>query len=141
METALQSLSQRSYSHQKLVEKLRKAGFAETEVAECLTRLEKWGYINDREFGVHRISSLLGRLKSRSYIEMDLVDQGLSPALTAELLESGYSGDLEVTIAKKLLQKRKNPKRETAARGYGILMRAGFSENTIRQCFPDVSST
>lgn len=134
IDLALKSLSHQAYSRNKMVAKLKKAGFSETQINECIARLENWGYLNDREYGIERIATLQARLKSRSYAAGDLELQGISSNLIHELLAEFYPEEMEIGIAHKLLAKKVNQKNK----GYSSLARAGFSENTISHCFPDI---
>ncbi len=131
---ALKSLSRQAYSRSKIAVKLKQAGFDEAQTDECITRLENWGYLNDREYGIGRIATLQARLKSRGYVAGDLESQGISSKLIHELLAEFYPEEMEMEIARKLLAKKANQKNK----GYGSLARAGFSENTLRHCFPDI---
>lgn len=133
MDLALKSLSRQAYSRAKLATRLGRAGFEEPQIDECLKRLENWGYLNDREYGIARIATLQKRLKSRNYVASDLEAQGLSPELIGQLLAEFYPEEMEIEIAWKLLKKKAG----VAKKGLGLLARAGFSENTIQHCFPD----
>lgn len=135
MDLALRSLSRQAYSRRKMVAKLNRAGFDEDQTDQCVSRLESWGYINDREFGIGRIATLQARLKSRNYVAGDLESQGLSSELVRELLAEFYPEEMELEIARKLLQKKRNKK----ANGYSLLIRAGFSESTVQRCFPELT--
>lgn len=137
MDLALKSLSRQAYSRSKMIAKLNRAGFDQIQTTECITRLENWGYLNDREYGIARLATLQARLKSRNYVAGDLELQGISSKLIPELLAEFYPEEMEIEIARQLLQK--NPTKKD--KGYGLLARAGFSENTVHQCFPDISPT
>lgn len=134
MDVALKSLSRQGYSHNKMVAKLNRAGFDKNQTEECVTRLENWGYLNDREYGIRRIAVLQARLKSRNYVAGDMELQGLSPELIQQLLAEFYPEDMELEIARQLLQKKSGKK----SKDYNTLARAGFSEGIIRHCFPDL---
>lgn len=135
MDLALRSLSHQAYSRSKMVAKLNRAGFDEDQINQCVSRLENWGYLNDREFGIRRIATLQARLKSRNYVAGDLESQGLSSELVRELLTEFYPEEMELEIARKLLQK----KRDKKTNGYSLLIRAGFSESTVHHCFPELT--
>lgn len=135
MDLALRSLSRQACSRSKMVAKLNRAGFDEDQINQCVSRLENWGYLNDREFGIGRIATLQARLKSRNYVAGDLESQGLSSELVRELLAEFYPEEMELEIARKLLQK----KRDKKANGCSFLIRAGFSESTVRRCFPELT--
>lgn len=134
MDLALKCLSRRAYSRSKIAAKLNRAGFDEIQINECVRRLENWGYLNDREFGINRIATLQARLKSRNYVAGDLEAQGISHESVQELLAEFYPEEMEAEIACKLLERKPNKKNK----GYALLLRAGFSESTIHRCFPDL---
>ena len=135
MDLALKSLSRRAYSRSKMVAGLNRAGFDERQTKECISKLENWGYLNDREFGISRIATLQARLKSRNYVAGDLESQGIPSLLIAELLAEFYPEEMELEIARKLLQKKQRPQNK----GPAVLTRAGFSESTVHRCFPDMT--
>ncbi len=135
MDLALKSLSRQACSRSKMAAKLNRAGCDPNQTDECIGRLENWGYLNDREFGIGRIATLQARLKSRNYVAGDLELQGISSKMIQELLAEFYPEEMEVEIARKLLQKKPDQKNK----GYASLIRAGFSENTVQQCFPDLT--
>ncbi len=141
METALKYLSRQSFTEHKLSSKLKTAGFEDEEVTETISRLKIWGYLNDREFGVNRIKKLQERLKSRSCIELDLKNNGISTNLINKLLDLYYPEQMEIQIARELLQKKTSSGRFDTVKLWSYLLRAGFSENTIHLCFPNVDPT
>ena len=139
MEMALNFLSRRAYTEQKLTERLSGFGFNQVDINETLSRLKSWGYLNDNEYGKTRITHLQTRLKSRAFVEGDLRANGLKPELIDELLNIYYPESLEIEIARKLLRRKLQAKRQSKTLGCTFLMRSGFSENTIQRCFPDGS--
>lgn len=141
LETALKCLNRQALTAQKLTDKLLRAGFENDAVAECVGRICQWGYLNDRQLGMDRLKSLQVKLKSRSFIETDLTHSGLEPSLVNELLDEYYPEATEVDIAQKLLARKYNGQKDSAVKMGQYLQRAGFSENTVRQCFSGVSST
>lgn len=133
MDLALKSLSRQAYSRSKMIAKLNRAEFEQDQIDECIKRLENWGYLNDREYGIGRIATLQARLKSRNYVAGDLELQGLHPKLIQELLTEFYPEETELEIARRLLQKKSG----NQTKKYNFLVRAGFSENTVHHCFPE----
>lgn len=140
LDEALKFLNRQAYSERKLANKLKTAGFLETTINECLDRLRNWGYINDREFGINRIKQLQARLKSRSFTLLDLEEQGLPKDIITELINCYYPEEQELVIARKLMLKRANSLGKQS-KTWGYLVRAGFSENTVRHCFPSIDPT
>jgi regulatory protein len=141
METALRYLERQDYTEQNLAEKLLKTGFESVEVTECLRRIRNWGYVNDCQFAVARIKKLQAKYKSRLYIEGYLLKSGLKPEMVAELLNELYPEKTELEIAGKLLRRKYSQKEISQAKQWQFLIRAGFSENTVSQCFADISTT
>jgi regulatory protein len=141
MEIALRYLERQDYTEQNLAEKLHKTGFESEEVAECLRRIRNWGYVNDCQFAVARIKKLQAKYKSRLYIEGYLLKSGLKPEMVAELLTELYPEKLELEIARKLLRHKFSQKEISEAKQWQFLIRAGLSENTVSQCFADISTT
>lgn len=140
LEAALEYLDHQAYSEQQMVQKLKAAGFSETAIQECLSRLNNWNYLNDRKFGEARIHQLQVRLKSRAFVIFDLENHGLNHEIISELMDAYYPEEYELEIAKTLKNKKATPsKPEIKVRVY--LVRNGFSENTVRQCFPSIDPT
>jgi SOS response regulatory protein OraA/RecX len=141
MEAALKCLDKQALTAQKLTDKLLRSGFEVAAVAECVERICHWGYLNDRQFGVDRLKFLQAKLKSRSYIEADLAHTGLEQSVVNELMDEYYPEVIEVDIAQKLLAHKFNSQKNSVVKMGQYLLRTGFSENTVRQCFPGISST
>lgn len=141
LEIALKFLTKRAYSTEQLMKRLLEFGFIEQEINECINRLQGWGYLNDKEFGLRRLATLIARYKSRAFVENDLRVSGLNMDLIKELLAIHYPETLELEIAQKLICRKPNNRLKSETWGPGFLSRAGFSENTIHQCFPELSPT
>jgi regulatory protein len=141
MDVALNLLGHRPFTERQLAEKLSQSGFDPEDIHEALKRLKGWGYLNDNEYGMNRINTLQARYKSRAFVEGDLMVHGLKPELIQELLNTYYPESLEIDIAQQLLRRKSHVKRQSKTRGPAFLIRSGFSENTVHQCFPEVSST
>ncbi len=141
MEIALDLLSRRAYVEKKMIQRLSESGCNMEEINETLSRLRQWGYLNDREYGKNRIVTLQSRLKSRAFVENDLRIGGLESGLIKELMNSYYPELLEIQIARQILLRNPHKQQRNKAWGPAFLIRSGFSENTVQQCFPEVSST
>lgn len=141
MDLALKFLAKQAYSRKKLSDKLYKAGFEQTEIVECLDRLSGWGYLDDRKFGIRQIELMQNKLKSRNYIRTHLVESGMNAVLVDELLEEFYPVSLELEIARKYIDKRRSEHHRSKSPEWIFLVRAGFEENTVHKCFPDIYPT
>ncbi|HOJ77307.1 MAG TPA: regulatory protein RecX [Bacillota bacterium] len=140
MDVALKLLSKQSYSQSKLYERLRRNGFDSETIEDCIIRLVEWGYLNDREYTSRKIELLIAKLKSRCYIKNYLINEGLEENLIDSLLDEAYPESLEIQIAERLLTKHRNSSKKRTV-DYRILVRGGFSENTISKCFPELDTT
>lgn len=141
MQLALKHLDRQAYSEGKLRQKLELSGVSNPEAEEAITRLKSWGYLNDWEFGKNRVLALQARLKSREYVRCDLTENGLANALVDELLAAFYPRDAELEIARNFLKKRNRASKKPdphARSNWAALARAGFSEETIHGCFPEI---
>lgn len=134
----MQWLGRQPYSVAKLRGRLERAGAEPEAVEECLARLSGWGYLDDRKFAAGRIAVLKGRLKSRAYVEYDLLNQGLAPATVAEILTAEYPWEEELAVLGRLL-KRKSGQPGDPAKEYQRLIRAGFDEEAVRRYLPEPS--
>ncbi len=136
MEIALKLLAKRNYTNSQLVNKLAENGFESEEIEECFQELTRWNYLNDYNYGVTRIIFLQKKMRSLAYVENDLLSKGIASQVVTTLLEEYYPLELELEIAKNFLhQKYSNNK--IPASGWRLLVNAGFSENTLRHCFPE----
>ena len=140
LNVALEYLDHQALSEQKLAQKLKIAGYSESAIEESFSQLRKMGYIDDYRLGEARIHQLLGRLKSRAFSRLDLQSHGISKEIIHELLDNYYSEEQELEIALKLIRKKStSSKPQLKIRAY--LVRNGFSENTVRHCFPSIDPT
>ncbi|HYH04596.1 MAG TPA: RecX family transcriptional regulator [Bacillota bacterium] len=141
MERALRYLNRRNMTGTQLTGKLLKDGFEPEAVMECLEQIRRWGYLDDREYVIRQIESLQVKLKSRLYVEEYLLHSGVERLLVTELLDNYYPEVSELSVAKKLVAQKFQNKPISCDKKRQYLLRAGFSENTVGQCFFDRSST
>ncbi|TGE32263.1 RecX family transcriptional regulator [Desulfosporosinus sp. Sb-LF] len=103
-EVALDCLSRRALTHYELETRLKQKGFESSEVNDVLERMEKLGYLNDRDLAM---AYSINRLKhySRQRVQQDLQNRGLESQLIEQALELAYSSDDEfqqcLTLAKR----------------------------------------
>lgn len=138
---ALKLLDRRAYSEAKLRQKMEQSGIFDLQSELAIARLKSWGYLDDREYGKNRVRALQIRLKSREYVRGDLTEDGLEGGLVDELLSEFYPWGAELEIARDFLKKRVRPNQKTVLRArseWTALVRAGFSEETIRDCLPEI---
>lgn len=138
-EVALRSLSRTPKSTREISRRLRDRGFEEQLIGEVVCELEKYGYLNDRDFariyseGCLRTNPLGPRLLSQK-----LFKKGLSRELIEQTVEETYRQHDEVTLAKRLLMKRREAyegldSRIARKRKADYLARRGFCWDAIRE--------
>jgi len=138
MQEALRLLGQRAYSRWGMSEALRRRGYAEAEIAECLERLTDWGYIKDDEFARDRIAHYRNKGKGREYVFGRLLENGLPEEDIRRYLEEWYPWTEEYRLARQIAEKRlsqtENPSRKEKMRVLRYLAQSGFTEEAIRAC-------
>jgi len=140
LEAALGYLDHQPYSEQRLNQKLKNDGFTEEAVGESISRLKNWNCIDDRKFGESRIHQLKARFKSRAFVIFDLENHGIKREIITEIMNIYYPEQYELEIAVALVQKMViSGKKKEKINAY--LVRNGFSENTVRQCFYGIDPT
>ena len=136
MEVALKLLSKKNYTESQLIEKLVEIGFGIEEIDDCFQELKRWNYLSDYNYGVTRTRLLQKKLRSLAYIENDLLSKGMAIEVVRILLKEYYPIELELEIAKEFLKKKYHGC-EIPISGWKVLANAGFTENTLRHCFPE----
>ena len=104
MVVAVDCLSRRALTHYELETRLKQKGFESSEVHKALTKLEEWGYLNDKELALTFSQNRLKRYSRRRVLQ-DLQNRGLEPPMIEQVLESTYSSEDEfqqcLTLTKK----------------------------------------
>ncbi len=135
---AYRSLSLRPRSRAEVVRKLKEKGFSELLVDAVLQDLDRFGYVNDREFALQWTRSRI-RLRGfgRRRIEQELREKGISREYIAEALSASFEDSSEFDLAVREAEK----KLKTLARFgpdvrrrrlAGLLERKGFPSSVIR---------
>jgi regulatory protein len=138
-EAALRSLSRTPKSTREISRRLKDWGFEEQVIGEVVCELEKYGYLNDREFArIYSESCLRTNPLGPRLLSQKLFTKGLSRELIQQTIEETYRQHDEVTLAKKLLAKRRDTyeavdSRIARKRKADYLARRGFSWDAIRE--------
>ncbi len=137
-DSALRILSRRDHSIVELRRKLEKKGFPEEEIRRVVAEGLRLGYLDD-ERAAH---ALINRLKNKGCgirrIRFELRQRGLSGGPFIALLQSRFSPEEELGLARRVLERKLKTCSATAgepakrARLYRFLLGRGFSELTIR---------
>ena len=95
LEYSLTLLQRRDYCRQELGFKLEKRGYKKDEIAEALSRLEQWGYLDDMAYLLRKVDKYLEVGKSRAFIRQRLLLSGIKPEMIEDGLEQLYPVEKE----------------------------------------------
>jgi regulatory protein len=135
-EYALRALAGRAHSISDLREKLRRRAERSADVEAVLSRLKRYGYLDDRQFAANYAASRLqGQGFGKSRVLRDLRQKKVARAVAEQAVLEAYRGTDEVLLVEKFLR-RKYRKVELGeflaaprnlASAYRKLRMAGFS--------------
>jgi regulatory protein len=135
---AYRLLTYRPRSRAELVEKLRDREFEGCVIDRVLVDLERFGYINDRQFAEQWTASRV-RLRGlgRRRVEQELRNKGIDREIIRDVLVETLSLDNEKAVANAVAQRKllsmKNVEPVACKRRLaGFLERKGFSSEIIR---------
>ncbi len=141
---AYRLLTYRPRSRRELMGKLQDRGFDGSVIEGVLAELERYGYVNDRQFAEQWAA---GRLRLRGFgrhrVERELRDKGIERDIIAETLASVYTNEIEIGTARASAETKLKVLREFDAgtrtrRLAAFLERKGFSYDTIRTVLKDL---
>jgi regulatory protein len=143
---AYRLLTYRPRSRAELVGKLRDREFEEAVIDRVVSDLERFGYINDRQFAEQWVASRV-RLRGlgRRRVEQELRNKGIDRDIVRDVLVETLSLDDEEAVAKQAAERKLRSMRniEPLARKRrlaGFLERKGFSSEIIRSIIRTVPS-
>jgi regulatory protein len=139
---ALRALSSRAHSISELRDKLRRRAEREADVEDVLSRLKRYGYLDDRRLAESYTASRLeneglGRLR----VLRDLRRKRVAPAVAEQAVREAYRETDEIRLIEGFLERkyRKIPLKAYLAEprhlasAYRRLRLAGFSSGTVIQ--------
>lgn len=133
-ERALYILKASSKTKRQMIDKLKKDNYPDVAIEKTIEFLEKYNYINDYEFAENYVSRNIGN-KSIHRIKSELCVKGIDKAIldkTLVNLENNEDESVRKLIEKKI--KRYNlAEVKDKRRFYGLLMRNGYSYDTIQR--------
>lgn len=94
-EYAIDCLSRRALSHCELEARLCARGYEGSEIKAVMDKMEKWGYLDDRELALMVAENRLKRYSRRRVLQ-DLQNRGLESQVIEQVLELTYSRDNEL---------------------------------------------
>lgn len=119
-ECALDLLSYRDYSEQKLRERLQQKGADEEQAGEAVARLRSCGIVNERRYAENIYEAWLGkRCYGRLHLQAELQKRGVRQELIDELLQN-FTPELEALQAENAaaLFMQRNRQKLAAAQRY-----------------------
>lgn len=142
---ALRFLSFRRRTEKEIKDKLRKKGFDEKSIGRTIDKLKEYDLINDSEFATAwvkerlaykpRGKKLLAQELWKKGIRKDIIDQ-----VTEELCQDESKSAIE--LLEKIKGRYKNLEPKVARRRmYGLLLRRGFSYETVNRAIQDFVDT
>ncbi len=141
---AYRLLTYRPRSRAEIIEKLLEKGFDSTVIEPVLEDLERYGYVNDRQFAEQWTA---GRLRLRGFgrhrIERELRDKGIGRDIIAATLANVCNDEIEMRTARasaerKLKMLRSFDREIRRRRLAAFLERKGFSYDIIRTVLKDL---
>lgn len=138
-EIAFRSLSHTPKSTSEISKKLKERDFQEQVIGEVIRELEKYGYLNDRNFArMYSESCLRAKPLGPKLLSQKLFKKGLNKELIDETVKEIYRQHDQVALAGRLLRKREGvyrglDPRTARKRKADYLARRGFGWDTIKE--------
>lgn len=139
-EKATDILGSRMHSKKEIFDKLLKKGYEKTVIEKAITKLEDYGFIDDRLFAKEFVAS--ATRYSKKIKEQKLKQKGVSSDIVSEIL--GDEDDCsEFELCKKQAEKYAKNKDISTKEGlqklYASLSRKGFDFDTIKKACKNIS--
>jgi regulatory protein len=137
----LKLLSYRGRSVRELQERLKMRGFPEHVVSSAINHLQHAGLINDRALAEDlKRKAITAKLLSQSSARRFMLTKGIPAEIVDSTLIPDENGDKE--NAKKLVDKKlkaikNSPPEKIKKRLYSLLLRKGYSFETIKTVLKD----
>jgi regulatory protein len=135
--TAYRLLTVRPRSRSEISDTLRGRGFNDAVSEQVIAELERYGYVNDRQFAEQWAA---GRVRTRGFgrrrVEQELRGKGVNAGIVREVMRATFSPGFEETVAKQTAERKLRSlqnidpftrKRRLA----GFLERKGFPSDII----------
>jgi len=138
-EIAFRSLSHTPKSTSEISKKLKERDFQEQVIGEVIRELEKYGYLNDRNFArMYSESCLRAKPLGPKLLSQKLFKKGLNKELIDETVKEIYRQHDQVALVGRLLRKREGVYRgldpwTARKRKADYLARRGFGWDAIKE--------
>jgi len=143
LQAALRLLKYADRTRRELEQRLRQQGFDQGPRAAALSKLEQYGYLDDVRFARRFVEGRrAGRPRGRRALAWELKCKGIDHETVETVLDELLTEEAELDMASELLRRRlsriKQVDERVRRRLYGLLVRRGFDQETIRAAFGQV---
>jgi len=129
LERTLRLLSHRPRSTKEIKDYLKRKETRPDLATKLVENLQERGYLDDQEFAVWWLEQRASfRPKGKFALRAELRQKGIAPEIIEPLLEKEIGNEVEVSLAKKAVEKKKGDWQKRAA----FLQRRGFSWSIIK---------
>lgn len=141
---AYRLLSARMYTVKEVRDKLFERGYAEEIVNEVIGTLERYGYLNDKDYAAEWIQSRLrSNPKGKYVLRQELARKGIEDSIIEDVIgqeldeSKEYGMALELTRRKIELYKNDDPA-SAKRKLQGLLFRRGFNSEIVNNVIEQV---
>ena len=130
LSAAALALNYKNRSSGELEDKLREKGFGEEEIADAISQLKGYGYLNDLEYALSLVRSGVSKCRGRSRVRRTLEEHKVPAEVIDEAMESyTFSNEDLDRYLDKIAGDLSDPKEKN--RLCSKLLRQGFSFSEI----------
>lgn len=133
---AMHLLNDMGRTERQLYEKLKRDRYPERVIAEAMSYVKSFGYINDQNYAESFIMANQGK-KSRKEIYMRLISKGIDKETAERAMEECYGEEASDSAIENLMRKKRfdpmSATREESRKFAAYLVRKGFSYGDIRK--------
>ena len=143
-DAALRFLTRRLHSRAELSQKLRRAEYPDSLIAEILDDLTRLGYLDDARFAQTRaLAAMQHKQIGQRRAKIELLKSGVRDEVAARAVADVYANTDSTAVARKLAEKqaphlRRLPPEVARRRLAGLLQRRGFDYESIRPVIDEV---
>ena len=139
-ERALRLLEHRPRTRAELVQRLRRAGYADEAIDQALERLERVGLVDDEAFARFWVEQRLAfRPRGRRALRYELRQRGVANHIISRVLENVSDSEAAAAFVQRYLAKpRETPSEETRDRLLSLLRNRGFDYHTAKEALEEL---
>lgn len=143
---AYRFLNYKPRTEKEIRKKLKENKISEMSSDKVITSLKNLKYLDDNQFAKQYLEEkLLNNPKGKRLIAIKLAEKGIGKDVIENVIESAYSGDIEIKKAKDLLTKylkkiRAKSESDKKQKCYRHLLSKGFDYEIIKDAFNIIDS-